>query len=101
MYCPSVTTSPMPSISVVSQHSSIRDCHLGFGDIRSSAPLITKTHDIVRNIRELVLVVQSCEPRPLPRSFVHFKQRKNLTGISETGTKEGYLIPRKPSFLGP
>lgn len=47
----------MPSISVVSQHSSIRDCHLGFGDVGSSAPLITNTHDIVRNIRELVFVV--------------------------------------------
>ncbi|KAJ0153339.1 RutC family protein YjgH [Fusarium oxysporum f. sp. albedinis] len=36
-----------------------------------------------------------------PRSFVLFKQRKGLAGISGTATRGGYLIPRKPpAFSG-
>lgn len=47
----------MPSISVVSQHSPITDRRLGFGDIGSSAPLISNTHDVIRNIRKLVSAI--------------------------------------------
>lgn len=34
-----------------------RDRHLGFGDVGSSAPLISNTHNIVGNIRKLVRAV--------------------------------------------
>lgn len=57
MCFPSVTTSAIPSISVMPQPDPHRDRHLGFGDVGSSAPLISNTHNIVGNIRKLVRAV--------------------------------------------
>src|SRR6478752_2490551 len=57
MCFPSVTTTAIPGISVVPQPDPHGDRHLGFGDVGSSAPLISNTHNIVGNIRKLVRAV--------------------------------------------